>query len=377
MNSTSYEVAIIGGGLGGLTMAVQLANAGVSCILFEKNRYPFHRVCGEYISMESWDFLSRLGLDLDIYDGSIIRRLRVSSPSGNAFEHLLDLGGFGISRYQLDHDLYKLAKQKGVTIKEEEKVLECDFRKDAFTLTTNRQAYTSHLCIGAWGKQSNLDTGMSRSFLLHRKSDRNYVGVKYHVKLPFPDDLIELHNFENGYCGISRVENGKSCLCYLTASENLKRYKGDIRKMEQEIIMKNPFLKSYFESAQFFFQEPLTISQINIGYKGAVEKQVLLLGDAAGSIAPLSGNGMSMAMRASAMLFPLIKKYLDKEISREELNGNYENLWKAQFKRRVQLSAVLQKLLKSRFLANSTITILKRTPALRNALVKSTHGQPF
>jgi 2-polyprenyl-6-methoxyphenol hydroxylase-like FAD-dependent oxidoreductase len=81
MNSTSYEVAIIGGGLGGLTMAVQLANAGVSCILFEKNRYPFHRVCGEYISMESWDFLSRLGLDLDTYDGSIIRRLRVSSPS--------------------------------------------------------------------------------------------------------------------------------------------------------------------------------------------------------------------------------------------------------------------------------------------------------
>ncbi|TAE50818.1 MAG: FAD-dependent oxidoreductase, partial [Cytophagales bacterium] len=45
-----YEVAIIGGGLAGLTNAILLANAGKKVILFEKNQYPFHRVCGEYIS---------------------------------------------------------------------------------------------------------------------------------------------------------------------------------------------------------------------------------------------------------------------------------------------------------------------------------------
>ncbi|MCW3086897.1 MAG: NAD(P)/FAD-dependent oxidoreductase, partial [Sediminibacterium sp.] len=59
-----YEIAIIGGGLAGLTLAIQGADAGYKVILFEKETYPFHKVCGEYISMESWDFLQRCGVPL-------------------------------------------------------------------------------------------------------------------------------------------------------------------------------------------------------------------------------------------------------------------------------------------------------------------------
>ena len=60
-----YPCAIVGGGLGGLCLAIQLAQQGVEVILFEKNNYPQHKVCGEYISMESWGFLTDLGVELD------------------------------------------------------------------------------------------------------------------------------------------------------------------------------------------------------------------------------------------------------------------------------------------------------------------------
>jgi flavin-dependent dehydrogenase len=63
-NQKKYDVAIIGGGLGGLSLAIQLARKNFSVILFEKEKYPFHKVCGEYISMESWGFLEDLGLPL-------------------------------------------------------------------------------------------------------------------------------------------------------------------------------------------------------------------------------------------------------------------------------------------------------------------------
>ncbi len=53
MDNKIYPCAIIGGGLGGLCLAIQLARQGVEVILFEKNSYPQHKVCGEYISMES------------------------------------------------------------------------------------------------------------------------------------------------------------------------------------------------------------------------------------------------------------------------------------------------------------------------------------
>ena len=61
----TYDLAIVGGGLAGLSLSIQMAKAGYRVILFEKEQYPFHRVCGEYISLESWDFCKALELILD------------------------------------------------------------------------------------------------------------------------------------------------------------------------------------------------------------------------------------------------------------------------------------------------------------------------
>jgi flavin-dependent dehydrogenase len=52
---------IAGGGLAGLALSIQCAQAGYRTVLFEKEKYPFHKVCGEYISFESWNFLEELG----------------------------------------------------------------------------------------------------------------------------------------------------------------------------------------------------------------------------------------------------------------------------------------------------------------------------
>src|SRR5580698_10430921 len=101
----TYDAAITGGGLAGLSLAIQLAKAGYSVILFEKEKYPFHKVCGEYISMESYDFLERLGMPLSNMDLPMISEVKISSPNGTTFTRKLDLGGFGISRYTLDSTL--------------------------------------------------------------------------------------------------------------------------------------------------------------------------------------------------------------------------------------------------------------------------------
>lgn len=378
MASNPYQVAIIGGGLGGLTLAIQLAGKGYSCVLFEKNKYPFHRVCGEYISMESWNFLETLGLDLSNQHLPKINQLQVSAPSGKLLKSELDLGGFGISRYSLDNQLKELAIKKGVQLLDGCKVQHVRFQNSVFTIQSNAGEYTADICIGAWGKQSNMDTSIERKYNNElNKKEENYVGIKYHVKLEFPPDQIELHNFKDGYCGISKVEGDAYCMCYLTAAKNLKEYNGNIRRMEKEVLMQNPVLKKYFETAVFLFDEPLAISQIRIGYKGAVENNILMIGDAAGNIAPLSGNGMSMAMRSSKQLFVLLNDYLTNKITRVELNSSYEKFWKKQFKKRIQISRVLQRLLKNERLTNVTIAVLNKIPALKRVVVKSTHGEVF
>ena len=59
-----YDVCVIGGGLAGLALSIQLSKLGYAVALFEKEQFPFHKVCGEYISLESWDFIVSLGLPL-------------------------------------------------------------------------------------------------------------------------------------------------------------------------------------------------------------------------------------------------------------------------------------------------------------------------
>src|SRR5689334_21885210 len=113
-NTTQYDIAIAGGGLAGLTLSIQAAKKGYRVILFEKEKYPFHKVCGEYISLESWDFMEELGLPLSEMNLPVIRKLIVSAPNGKTLEHMLPLGGFGISRYKLDAMLASVAEKNGV-----------------------------------------------------------------------------------------------------------------------------------------------------------------------------------------------------------------------------------------------------------------------
>ena len=209
------------------------------------------------------------------------------------------------------------------------------------------------------------------------KNKKNYIGVKYHIKLDFPDNRIELHNFKNGYCGISKVDGDKYCLCYLIDSQNLRDNGNDIKVMEQNVLMKNSFLKKYFTEAIFLYDKPLTISQITFEKKGAVDNNVLMIGDSAGNIAPLCGNGMSMAMRGSYEAFQLIKNYLCDKISRATLERDYEKQWNKLFSNRIKAGKYIQYLFGGEILTNLSIGTLKKMPELADKLIRVTHGSKF
>src|SRR5579863_10090348 len=81
-SNQSYDVALVGGGLAGLSLSILLANANYRVALFEKEKYPFHRVCGEYISLESWNFLEELGVPLSDWNLPVIRKVLISAPNG-------------------------------------------------------------------------------------------------------------------------------------------------------------------------------------------------------------------------------------------------------------------------------------------------------
>lgn len=370
-----YDVAIVGGGLAGLSAAILLGKHGYRVVLFEKEKYPFHKVCGEYISLESIGFLQSLGVPVKDWNLPVITQLSLTSPDGTELNQQLPLGGFGVSRYRIDHQLKTIAEQNNVSLHQETRVQDISFDGKSFTILTDKGQWLSQVCCSAAGKRSNLDVKWKRTFTLRKAGPlNNFIGVKYHAVLEHPRTLISLHNFINGYCGISPIEENKTCICYLTTASNLRQSGNDIRRMEEKILFRNVHIKEAFENAAMVYDKPITISQISFDKKEQVIDHVLMLGDAAGMITPLCGNGMSMALFSSRMAVELIDRLLRGEISRWEMEEDYRRKWNDTFGKRLFAGRVIQSLFGREWITNQTVNILRHFPRVVSRIIRQTHG---
>jgi flavin-dependent dehydrogenase len=379
MNSEqAYDIAIIGGGLAGLSAAILLSRKAYKVLVLEKESYPKHKVCGEYISMESRPFLESLGISVADLKLPVVDMLQVTDTKGNEVIARLPQGGFGISRYMLDAALAEIAVKAGTTLVTKTRADDVQQQDDYFTITTRDQVYNAKVVCGTWGKRSNIDVKWQRSFLKEgHNALNNYIAIKYHIKYPWPQKYVGLHNFSNGYCGISYIEDGKCCLCYLTTAANLQMCGNDIKILERDVIKKNPWLDQIFSNAEFLYQSPLAISQISFQKKEIVRDHVLLMGDAAGMITPLCGNGMSMAMHAAKLAAEAADNFLQGRISRSEMEHSYIAAWKKNFSNRISLGRVVQ----NNFGKNRTTSLFLRTfkllPFLKKPLIAGTSGKIF
>lgn len=367
------RVVVIGGGLSGLISAITLVRQGIGCTLFERHDYPLHRVCGEYVSNETTGFLKRENLYPEEFNPPLIKRFQLSTRSGDNRIVNLDLGGFGISRYTFDHFLFQIARKEGVDVQSGMEVTGVSRNEAGFILTEGTQTKFADVVIGAHGKRSRLDISMARPFTRKRSP---FVGVKYHILTDHPTDLISLHTFPGGYCGISQVESNTYNLCYLVQRDCLRRA-GSIPQLEMDFLCRNPLLKTIFESAQFLFKKPETINEISFATKAPVEGGVLMVGDAAGMIAPLCGNGMAMAIHGGWMASQWAGKFIKGALSRQEMEKGYAAEWHATFARRLWLGRRLQRAFESPWLAASLVNMVMQSAALTRMVIKRSHGKEF
>ena len=369
------DVIIIGGGLAGLISAIQLAEAGLSVLVVEKNSYPFHRVCGEYISNEVVPFLQSIQAYPAALHPVAIRELQLTSASGRSSTIPLDLGGFGVSRYALDQFLYHRAQQAGATFRLKTQVQDVAFQQDRFTVTLpHHEQLQARLVIGAYGKRSRLDKQLNRRFVQQRSP---YIGVKYHLTADLPDYQIALHNFEGGYCGISRVEDGRYNLCYLGSRASLRQH-GSLEAMEKRVLWKNPYLREIFRQGEFLFEKPEVINEISFAPKRPVVQHILMSGDTAGLITPLCGNGMAMAIHSAKLLSALIIRYYrPADFDRDGLENAYVQTWHQHFATRLRVGRTVQQLFGKGWVSELGVQLVKTLPWVAKQLMYRTHGQVF
>ena len=374
MTKQNFDVIVIGGGLAGLTSAIQLAKENVNVLLIEKNDYPKHKVCGEYVSNEVLPYLESLGFNPFDFGAKQISKFELTTQNNKRIQANLPLGGFGMSRYQMDYQLYQLCIKNKVNVLQDSAIDVC-YNDDKFQVETKlNNTFNSKIVIGAFGKRSNLDVKFQRKFITKKSP---YLGVKIHVSGNFPDDKVALHNFKGGYCGVSKVENDHINLCYITDFKAFKKYR-DVAAFQNQVLLKNSALKQVLESTKPQFEQPLTISQISFETKSPIENHIIMCGDTAGMIHPLCGNGMGMAIRSAQLASHLIIDYLQGKIaSRDILEKQYTKLWKKTFGLRLKAGHTIAYLFRQNWIAPILLSGLRVFPFLLPKIIKLTHGKPM
>jgi len=363
-----FDIIIVGGGLAGLSLSILCSKSGLSVLLLEKNEYPKHKVCGEFISNESYNFMQLLGLPLQELNLPFINKFVLTSHYGLSSSCILNPGGTGISRYKLDKMLADIAVNTGVELLQGIKVI--DIKKDSenFKVTSHQnKVYSSKITVGAFGRISGLQANSTLD-------NESYVGVKYHVLDGPQNNTIEIHNFIGGYCGISKIEDDKFCMCYLAKSSELKKYKGDILEFETNVLFKNKFLKQRFQTTKLM--PPIVTSQLNFGIAANTTNDFLKIGDAAGFIPPITGNGMSLAFRSAKILHKQIIDNLRKN-NWEKLMQENKTYMHNYLKQRIDKGIFLQNLLlvENKYFNKILMHSLTRIPGLLNIMSKQAVGK--
>ena len=370
------QVMIVGGGLAGLTAAIRLSKAGKQVLLIEKKAYPRHKVCGEYLSNEVLPYFNSLDIALEKDLKPVkINKLLYSTQNAKSIETPLNLGGMGISRYALDFYLFDKAKEAGVEIMLDA-VENIAFGNDKFKLVlASRRELSASIVLGAFGKRANLDKSLEREFIQEKSS---WLAVKGHYKAPeFPSNQVALHNFMGGYCGLSQTETRLVNVCYMVSYKSFKKYK-NMGSFKEQVLFQNAYLKDFFQTAEPIFERDLSIAQISFQKKLVVKNHVLMLGDAAGLIHPLCGNGMAMAIHNAKIASEAILNNIKNEkVGRKNLESQYLANWNANFRSRLQTGLMLQTTLIHPTLASTSQRLVRKFPYFLGKIISKTHGKPI
>jgi menaquinone-9 beta-reductase len=113
---TRAETVIVGGGPAGSATASGLAALGREVVLIERTAKPHHKVCGEFLSVETQTQLQRLGVDPSSLGAVPVEQVALYSSS-RSVTSALPFRALSLSRYRLDNALLHCAQNSGARLK--------------------------------------------------------------------------------------------------------------------------------------------------------------------------------------------------------------------------------------------------------------------
>lgn len=301
------RVVIVGGGPAGLAAAATLAAGGAETVVLEAHTYPRHRMCGEFLSPDAAPVLSALGL------GDLVAHLRAPrltavrstvSDGGRVHGDLtaeLPAYGHGVSRLEFDAALAACARRAGADVRERVRVGRVDTSGPVTRAVAARGEYATDALLVATGRAAR-PRGATET---HRGAARAWIGVKRHVRGPSLRGVVELHFVRGAYIGLNEVvARGERVVnvCGLVRRQAWDDAGSSVEGVLEWAARESPALAVRLRVARPVADSDVVAAAFDFDRRGAVAgghpAPLLVIGDAAGAIVPLSGAGQALALAA-------------------------------------------------------------------------------
>lgn len=292
------DVLIVGAGPAGSAAAIQLARRGFRVVLADRASFPRDKPCGDYCDPGAVRVLAELGCLSDVLDGgrTAISTMRIVAQDGTEFTAPFPRGhGLLCARLRLDAVLVAQAARNGAEIVERCHIDDARVLEDRVEIRSGRgQVLSGRLLIVADGMRSM--TARRLGLYSELAGGRFTVGAYFAVSGARATG--ELHLGHGFYCGVARFGNDLANVCMALPRDALRRQSPQHtfgRALERLPRLRDELIGARPVSA-FRCSGP-------VGFRASkvVADCVMLAGDAAMQIDPMTGQGIFLALRSGSL----------------------------------------------------------------------------
>jgi len=352
-----YDLIVAGGGPAGSAAAITAARSGARVLLLEKDRFPRHKVCGEFVSSESLRLLRALLEGEPFGAAPRIKCARIfASPKCQAIP--VSPPAQSIPRHDLDKALLGAAKNAGAEVREETAVRQVLPGK-LFSVSIGNDTLKTRAVVNATGRWSHLTR-----FKVSEKE--KWIGIKAHFSEASPPDSVDLYFFQGGYCGVQPVSE--------TAINACAMVRADTANSLEHVFAMHPAL---WRRSRDWEQQFPTVSTSALHFRPhrTEDRGMFLAGDSAGFIDPFAGDGISLALHSGTLAAESLLPFLGGDSSLAEAHQRYGTAYRKRLASALRNAARLRSLLSAPAWLRSGAMALAGTRILGSLLVRSTRAR--